>query len=508
MKMALFFRNSSPVKKFVLIFLSISLYPGILTSYAATHINSDDKVRNAIVKIYASQSRPDYLNPWRSGATVQVSGSGCIVEGNRILTNAHVVSDSTYLEVRLHGNSKRYKAKTIKVANEVDIALLEVEDKSIFTDVTPLELGELPEAQQEVLVYGFPIGGDSLSITKGILSRIEHQNYVHSNAYFLAGQIDAAINPGNSGGPVIVDGKIAGIVMQSYSPMNTESLGYMVPGPLIKHFFKDLKDSDYDGFPALGLSTQNIENPAMRKKYKMDESMTGVVINHIYFNSPAKGDLQVDDIVMAIDGHPVADDGTVEFRPRERTFYSYYIEMHQMKEKVTLKILRKGKVKNFSFTLNNEKSDLMLVRNMPENSLPRYLIFGGIVITPLTKDLVQQWGRGWRHRVDEELLYELSNWPSEEKKEVVVALKVLAADLNRGYHKINNWVISEVNGRKFADFDEFIEILSRIKEPFIEFKNRKGFRIIIDRLKAEKDKESILKTYRIRDDRSPDLRSK
>lgn len=489
-----------------LIFFAVLIYWSAFLSDCMAITAGDNKVRNAIVKIYASQSSPDYLNPWRSGAATQVTGSGCMVEGDRILTNAHVVANSTYLEVRLHGRSKRYKARVLKVAHEVDLALLEVEDKSIFKGITPLELGELPETRQEVLVYGFPIGGDSLSITKGILSRIEHQGYVHSGDYFLAGQIDAAINPGNSGGPVIVDGKIAGIVMQAYSPVKTENLGYMVPAPVIRHLLRDLEDGIYDGFPALGLHTQNIENPAMRKKYKMDESMTGVIINHIYYNSPATGILQVDDIVMAVDGHDVADDGTVEFRSGERTFYSYFVEMHQMSEKVALDILRDGKVKKFDFKLRNEKGDLMLVRNMWENDLPRYFIFGGIVFTPLTRNLIQQWGRGWRHHVDEELLYEISSRPSEEKKEVVIALKVLAADLNRGYHKIKNWTISEVNGKKFADFGEFVDLVSREKEPFIVFKNRKGFKLVIDRLKAEKDRESILKTYRIRDDRSPDLK--
>ncbi|MDH3973477.1 MAG: trypsin-like peptidase domain-containing protein [Deltaproteobacteria bacterium] len=499
-------KNSPGKKRLNLIILSILIYWGALTSYCEAIVPGDDKIRKKIVKIYASQSSPDYLNPWRSGAATQVSGSGCIVEGNRILTNAHVVANSTYLEVRLHGSSKRYKAKALKVAHEVDIALLEVEDESIFAGISPLKLGKLPEAQQEVLVYGFPIGGDSLSITKGILSRIEHQSYVHSGDYFLAGQIDAAINPGNSGGPVIVDGKIAGIVMQSYSPLHSENLGYMVPAPVIRHFFEDLEDGEYEGFPALGLHTQNIENPAMKEKYSMNKNRTGVVINHIYFKSPAQGRLKVNDIVMAVDGHAIADDGTVEFRPGERTFYSYFIEMHQMNEKVEVDILRKGKIKKFTFKLRNEKDDLMLVRNMKEKNLPRYFVFGGIVFTPLTKNLVQQWGRGWRRRVDEELLYEISNWPSKEKKEVVVALKVLAADLNRGYHKIRNWAVEEVNGKKFANFDEFINIISREKEPFIEFKNRKGYRIVIDRLKAGKDKESILKTYRIKEDRSPDLK--
>jgi len=499
-------RRDVKIARLGFILFAVILCFSISFSDCRASVDSGNEIRKAIVKIYASRSSPDYRNPWRSGAATQVTGSGCIVEGNRILTNAHVVANGAYLEIRLHGSSKRYKARVLTVAHEVDIALLEVEDKSAFRGIKPLQLGELPETRQEVLVYGFPVGGDALSITKGILSRIEHQSYVHSGNNFLAGQIDAAINPGNSGGPVIVNGKIAGIVMQAYSPHKTENLGYMVPAPVIGHFFEDMKDGRYDGFPAIGLHTQNIENPAMRKKYKMGESMTGVIINHIYYNSPAKGILKIDDIVLTVDGHDVADDGAVEFRPGERTFYSYFVEMRQMHETVDMDVLREGKVKNFAFKLKDEKRDLTLVRNVWENNTPRYFIFGGVVFTPLTRNLIQQWGRRWKYHADEELLYEISSRPSEEKKEVVIALKVLAADLNRGYHKIKNWIVTEVNGKKFADFNEFVGLVAREKEPFIIFKNRKGFRLVIDRLKAEKDKENILKTYRIREDRSPDLK--
>ena len=493
-------KNTSTAFLFVF-FMQLAISPSILEARS----KNNDPVKKAIVKIYASQNRPDYMNPWRSGSTSQISGSGAILSGRRILTNAHVVANSTFIEVRLHGQSKRYKARVQNVSHEVDLAILKVEDDSFFKGTRPLKIGPLPESQQEVLVYGFPIGGDSLSITKGILSRIEHQSYVHSGSSFLAGQIDAAINPGNSGGPVIVGKKIAGVVMQSYNSRRSENLGYMVPSPVIKHFLKDLEDGRYDGFPVLGMQTQTIESRDMKRRFGMKNSQTGVLVNYIYFNSPAKGILRPDDIVMEVDSHPIEDDGTVEFRHQERTYYSYFIEMHQLGDKINLKILRDGKVKKLKFALKNKRDDFQLVASKQHDKLPRYFIYAGILFTPLTDNLIEQMGRGWSHSAPPELLYAMSRWPSKDKRELVVALKVLPDDLNRGYHNIKNWAVAEVNGKKFKDFNEFIEIVTGSGEPFTVFKNSKGSQIVIDRKKAEEGLEKILKTYRIKEDRSPDL---
>ncbi len=171
-------------------------------------------VRDSMVKIYCVQNEPDYDNPWNMKGPETFSGSGCVIEGNRILTNAHVVSDHTYIMVRLHGQSEKHPAKVIAVSHDADLALLTVEDASFFAGGKPLKFGELPEIEQEVVVYGFPEGGDSLSTTKGVISRIENQRYVHTWITLLAGQLDAAINAGNSGGPVLVGDRIVGVVMQ------------------------------------------------------------------------------------------------------------------------------------------------------------------------------------------------------------------------------------------------------------------------------------------------------
>ena len=94
------------------------------------------------------------------------------------------------------------------------------------------------------MVYGYPTGGTSLSITKGIVSRIEFTTF-NASVAGLRIQIDAAINPGNSGGPVVVNDKMVGIAFSRLGC--AENIGYIIPSEEIDLFLQDLADGRYDG---------------------------------------------------------------------------------------------------------------------------------------------------------------------------------------------------------------------------------------------------------------------
>merc|ERR1712176_1666996 len=102
--------------------------------------------------------------------------------------------------------------------------------------------GPLPVLQDEVEVLGYPAGGDSLCVTKGVVSRIEMQEYAQAGERLLAMQIDAAINPGNSGGPVINEEmEVVGVAFQGIDEENVENVGYVVPSSVVLHFLEDVR---------------------------------------------------------------------------------------------------------------------------------------------------------------------------------------------------------------------------------------------------------------------------
>lgn len=461
-------------------------------------------VRNAIVKIYAVHNRPNYYNPSTMYGPRQSSGSGAIISGRRILTNAHVVEDQTFLQVRRNGNARRYRAEVLAVSHEADLALLRVEDASFFAGVTPLDFGGLPNTQEEVLVYGFPLGGDSLSITKGVISRIEHQTYAHSSCRFLAAQIDAAINPGNSGGPVLRGGRIVGVVMQSMS--KAENIGYMVPMPIIEHFLLDVEDGVYHNFPSMGVVLQTMENPSLKSRFGLPPEQTGVLVVRVLLGSPADGALEVGDVVLSVDDHVVADDGTIEFRPGQRTRISYLVQQRQVGEPIDVEMLRRGERRRLTLTLHRSLREDWLIPMEVYDVLPSYFIYGGVVFCPLSKNLLREWGANWYNSAPKNFVAMLDdNYRTAERDEVVLILKVLAADVNEGYHEVSNWVVQSVNGARVRHLAHAVRLIESSQGPYVEIENANGQVVVLDRQRVANQQADILERYRIASDRSPDL---
>ncbi len=457
-------------------------------------------IKNAIVKIYTVVKVPNYHQPWNV-SMMQISGSGSIIEGNRILTNAHVVANQTFIEVKRYGQTKKYQAKVLHISHQADLAILGVDNPEFFKSVTPLRFGKLPAVQQKVSAYGFPLGGNTLSVTTGVISRIEHRRYVHSGESFLAIQVDAAINPGNSGGPAISKGKIVGVVMQGRK--GSQSIGYIVPSIMVKHFLKDIEDGDYGGFLDLGFLSQDMENPALKKMYGIDENstITGQLVTYVLDNFLKDGAIRVGDILTSIDDQKIEDDGTVEFAKDQFTSYKWFLDKHQIGENVKFEILRNGKKLNVEIPLAYRANDFLLVDTLEYDKMPRYFIFGGYVFVPLTSNLLSETKRQLLS-----LRKFTRDWSTKDREEVVLILKVLASKSNRGDHSVSLWAIDKVNGKKVFSFNSLFKFIQNFKGDFITFSDTDGYKVVIDRNESIKANPEILKRYGIKYDRSEDLR--
>lgn len=454
-------------------------------------------VENSIIKIYATQAAPDYFTPWRLLTPSQSSGSGSVIRGNRILTNAHVIADASYVQVQKHNDANRYTARVVFVSHSADLALVEVDDPTFFADLEALEIGSLPQLQEEVHVFGYPMGGRTLSITKGILSRVEQQIYAHSGDFLLAGQIDAAINPGNSGGPVIVDRQIVGVVMQASSGGRAENLGYFVPPDVIQHVLTDAEDGINDGFPDLGFRTQDLESPAAKNAYGLSPQQNGVLVIKVFEDSPAVSVLQENDVITRIAGFPVAGDSTITVNPELQTNYKYAIDLRQIGEPIEIEFSRNGKQMRQQLMTQKRQQSYSLVKPEAFDEVPEYYIYGGVLFVPLNMNLIKRWGPDWNRTAPVNLLQARSEWSSPEKRELIVALQVLAADVNLGYHDLRNWIVDTVNGEPIQDFRQFTHLLRDNKAEHVVFRNEAGYQVVVDDRQARASEEAILTQYRI-----------
>ena len=111
------------------------LSAAVLILLAGTAFSAE--VEQAMVKIYATSANPNYYIPWLREAPYEVFGSGCVIDEGIILTNAHVVSNLTYLQVRREGDPSRYLASVEAVSHDADLALLTVDDPEFFRGDNP-----------------------------------------------------------------------------------------------------------------------------------------------------------------------------------------------------------------------------------------------------------------------------------------------------------------------------------------------------------------------------------
>ena len=473
-----------------------------------------ETLRRSVVKLFTVVKEPNYYQPWDLEYQKTSGGSACIVSGNRILTNAHVVSHHLYVQALKPGDSKKYTARVIHVDHDTETALLTVDDPQFFDGTVPVRFGELPSRNTKVAVYGFPMGGNELCITAGIVSRIEVRPYTHSQRHLLALQTDAAINPGNSGGPVFMNDELIGIAFQSYKQKDLEKAGYVVPISIIRHLFEDLEDGEITGVPDLGIYWQKIENESLRD-YAGLGTRTGVLVTRVVHGSSADGVLAEGDVLTAIDGTPVASDGSIPLRTHDRVHFSYLISHYQVGGKVAVEILRRGEPHQLVIQLRNL---VTLVPPPQPDRRPTYFIFAGLVFLPLTYDYMTTWK--WENVTPRFKHYYYSRLPSERHEQIVLVNQVLAHDINVGYHQIHGAVVERIN---HVDIVAMRDVPRALQAPIGKFHvieldyhgmrgessdyhSSYGTRIVIDAQKAARATAEILALNGIANDRSADLR--
>ena len=462
-----------------------------------TIFSEDISVKKALVKVYTSHQLFDYLSPWQYGKSANSTATGFIIDGERIITNAHAVLNSKFLQVRKEGDSKKYKAVVKFTSEEYDLALVEIEDKSFFKGTVPLKLGTLPEIQEKLTVYGYPLGGDKLSTTQGIVSRMEHNTYTLTNRKFLIGQTDAAINSGNSGGPVVSKGKVVGVAFAGLN--SADNIGYFIPVNILNNFLEDIKDGKYDGSPLLGVEWLELESPSHRRMLGIEDKTGGILIKKVFKNSPFEGVLQKNDVLMKLDNYPVESDGTIEFRKNEKTDFTYVNQQKKYGDNLSYEIIRDKKTKTGQVKLEKKDIKYTVVTEVTIETPPSYMVYGGLLFEPLTSNymagVIEKLGSVY----DREELY-------KDYKELVVLVRVLPFDVNLGYTDAVNQIIVKVNGEKYKDFKDFAQKVKNVKSGFIIFENDNGDEIVLDVKEVEEQREALMQNYNISSDMSDDIK--
>ncbi|MGB0343852.1 MAG: PDZ domain-containing protein [Coraliomargarita sp.] len=452
----------------------------------------------AVVKILNFSQQPDWREPWRFSRVNQSSGSGFVIEGNRIMTNAHVVSWSKHILVQRYQDPKPYPAEIEYIGHDCDLAVLQVADPAFFDGIEPLRIGQLPEVRSSVTTYGYPAGGQQISYTRGVISRIEMQRYSHIyNRSLLAVQTDAAINPGNSGGPALQDGLVVGVSFQGQPGL--ENAGFFIPPNIIRHFLMDIEDGTYHGFPDAGIGIVQLQNPAFRQSLGLQDNGLGARIDRLYQPFPETHKLiQPNDVLLEVSGQPVGSDGLVQHRGN-RVHAAFLFDDTQHGENIDLVVWRDGQRQSGQLPLYVNREDR--ISGHQYDKPPPYIIVGGLVFTELSADYLNSLGNNWHQQVDSQTMYELLYRAHQDEEAArskpVVLSKILKHPGNIDFGVGTRDLLRTVNGREIHSMEDLHAALSENTGKFHRFTFFSGREEALDRTEAEEADRQLLEQYNI-----------
>ncbi len=464
-------------------------------------------VENAVVKVFSTLRYPDPFKPWTKQSPTEVTASGVVIEGKRILTNAHVVLYSSQVQIQANQAGDKISATVIGVAPGIDLAVLKLDDESFFKTHAPINrAASLPDIKDPVLAYGFPTGGNALSITKGIISRIEFVPY----NYPVSGlriQIDAAINPGNSGGPAIAGDKMIGLAFSHLD--QAQNIGYIIPNEEIDLFLQDIADGRYDGKPAMLDELQTLENPALRAFLKVDRSVEGIVV-HRPDSTRTDNPLKEWDVITRIAGTPIDDQGMIKLGTDKRVSFQYLIQKVARNGKVDLTIVRANKPLDLQIPVSSDRHNL--IPDM-RGQYPSYFVYGPLVfsrasiqfLTFMRNNPGVMSSLGF---IGSPLITRLGDTPSADREElVVISSPFFPHKLAAGYSNQSAGVIYSVNGIQIHSLKHLVQVLRDLQDEFVvfEFDHRDGEALVFPRKAMVDATEEILTDNGVRAQGSPDM---
>ncbi len=461
----------------------------------------------SVVKVFCQSARPDFVMPWQIKSQVSSTSSGFVVRGNRIICNAHGVTDQVFIRVRKHGDATKYRARLLATGHDCDLAILTVDSPKFWKGLTSLKFGPIPFLQDSVVVVGYPKGGDCISVTKGVVSRVVVTPYSHSGQHLLTIQIDAAINSGNSGGPALQGNQVVGVAFQG-NP-KSQNIGYIIPATVVQQFVSDVeRNGSFTGIPCIGIRSQSMENMSLRKSLQIPDDGNGILVTAVQPLAPCAKVLRHNDVIRKIDGVDIAGDGTIFFRRGERLSYIHLIARKSIRDRVKFEIIRQGETLTVDVELTHSRY-LSLVPEELYDKKPSYYVYAGLVFTILSRPYLRSWGSSWSKKAPS-LLVEMAFYKEKEfdDQEVVILEKVLAAPVNTSY-RCDFMPVKTVNGKQVRNLRGLVELVEKAEEtgaPFIRFTLMRNKVIVVESKLAQRDTPEVLTRHGISHPKSADLR--
>jgi hypothetical protein len=289
------------------------------------------------------------------------------------------------------------------------------------------------------------------------------------------------------------DRKVVGVAFQGYSGDVAQGVAYMIPTPVIKRFLQDVSNERYDEYPDLAISYAKLQNPAQRRFLGLKDDDRGVLVSSVTATGPSDGVLYAGDVLLAIDGHPIASDANVEL-DGERAQFEEVVERKFKGDSVKIDILRNKQP--MTVTIKLYKPWPFSILGHSYDVRPRYVLYGGLLFQPLNLDMLEAY-RTADLRLRHFFEYFVQDQLYLQHPDVIVLANILPDPINTYLAPYRGGIVDEVNGKKIRTLDELANAFAESPERLVIRMIGDGPPLVLNRSQIEAARERIKSRYNV-----------
>jgi hypothetical protein len=451
----------------------------------------------SVLRVNSTGQSYDFVRPWTKKPPGTRRGLGTLIEGGRILVTAELVANSTFIELEKATTAEKSSAEVERVDYECNLAILKPADPAFLEGMKPLALDSGARVGDRATVLQLEPNGE-IAQTLGTVTSIIVGGYPLDNMGLLLFRLSAPMQQrdGSFTLPAVRDGKLLGLLMRYDARSQTADI---ISTPVIEHFLKEAAKPSYGGFPRAGIAFSSTRDPQLRRYIGLKET-GGVYVTEVLKSGAAdKAGLKKADVILAVDGRAVDQDGNYEDPVWGRIAFSHLTNtIFHPGDTVAFRVFREGHILEIPVKLEARDRAKIISESYVVDRAPRYVILGGVVFMELSRPYLQEWGGDWVKEAPQRLVF-LDAFQNElpvDRGKIVFISQILPTPDTLGYDNLDNLVVSKVNGKDIRSLDDVVEAVKSPVDGFqkIELDEDPGL-IFLDAASIEKNREALIKKY-------------
>jgi hypothetical protein len=430
----------------------------------------------SVVTLDVTRVDYDYFQPWSRRA--QSAGKVGVVIGSRqILTTGRDLQDMTLIRVQKGGRGRWWDAEIEWTDYLANVALITVQDEAFWSGLEPVQLAESIPARPTATILRW--SGGTLDMRKAEFSRFGVTNPGFTDAAHVFLELSVELGGAGWGEPAAIGNEVIGLVFSQ-----TGSVSQVLPAPFIRSVLEAREEGGYRGLGYFDFTWQPTENPETQRFLGLPGEPRGVVVIDVPEKPGMAAVFRPRDLILEVEGFPIDIQGDY----LDPDYGHLLLENLATRNKragdtVRFTIWRDEAEQKIDYVLPRAEDAARLVPEAPYDQEPQYVMMGGLVFQPLTRNLLRSWGQDWERRAPFRLAYFRNEEPSAERPRIVILSLVLPDMFNLGYQEVRNLVLEHVNGRRVSSLAELVEALNFARDGFHRLDFMKGDslqRIVLD----------------------------